>query len=308
LSMAKPKTKDTARHPIGVVTERTGLSTHVLRAWERRYGVVHPARSEGGKRLYSDADVQRLALLTSATRAGRPVASVASLSTEALRRMVAEDAERASRRPTLPGLYRAQAMEAVRDLASDRLERLLRRALLSLGAVTFLEDVVAPLLVDIGAAWHDGRITIAHEHAASATLLQLLGWLVRALEAPGDAPRVAIATPRGEHHAFGAMMAAAAAAHDGWHVTWLGSDLPAAQVAAGAEQGGTRAVALSAAARTNGLDREVRTLRALLPTHLPLMVGGEGAVGLADVRGVTAVRDLSHWRALLRAHATQLPE
>lgn len=295
---------DVARHPIGVVRARTGLSVEVLRAWERRYGVVRPLRSQDGKRLYSDADVERLGLLHRAARAGRSVAALASLSKGELQRMVEEDAERASTRPTLPRSYREQAMGAVRELAPERLESLLRRALLSLGAVTFLEEVVAPLLVEIGDAWHDGRITVAHEHAASATLLQLLGWLTRALEVPGDAPRVVLATPRGEHHAFGAMMAAAAAAHDGWHVTWLGSDLPAAQVVAGAEQDGTRAVALSIAAHAPGIDRELQALRELLPRHVPLLVGGAGAAALVDVPGVTKVRDLKHWRGLLATHYT----
>ncbi len=303
-TMARSKPTDAARHPIGVVRARTGLSVEVLRAWERRYAVVRPIRSENGRRLYSDADVERLGLLHRAARGGRSVAALASLSTGELQRMVAEDAERASTRPTLPGSYREQAMGAVRELAPERLESLLRRALLSLGAVTFLEEVVGPLLVEIGDGWHEGRITVAHEHAASATLQQLLGWLARSLEVPGDAPRVLLATPRGERHAFGAMMAATAAAHDGWHVTWLGSDLPAAEIAAGAEQGGARVVALSAASDAAGLERELGALRALLPQHVPLLVGGAGAATLADVPGVTRVRDLAHWRALLGPHMT----
>jgi methanogenic corrinoid protein MtbC1 len=298
--MARSSARDIPRHPISVVTGRTGLSAHVLRAWERRYRVVHPARSRTGTRLYSDADVQRLSLLRSATRVGRAVASVAGLTTVALRRMVAEDAERASRRPTLPRSYHAAMMDAVRDLAPDRLEQLLRRALLSLGAVTFLEEVVAPVLAGIGEEWHEGRITIVQEHAASAALLQLLGVLVRELEVPGAAPRIVIATPRGERHAFGALMAAAAASHDGWHVTWLGVDLPAAQIAAGARQGSPRAVALSAVAHSSSLAKELRALRLLLPAHVPLLVGGGGAARLAEVEGVTPVRDLAHWRALLR--------
>jgi DNA-binding transcriptional MerR regulator len=163
--MATRKTGDTPRHPIGVVTERTGLSTHVLRAWERRYDAARPARSEGGERLYSDADIERLALIHGATRSGRSVAAMAALPTEALRRLVAEDAERASTRPALPRSYREQAMKAVRALAPDRQEAVLCRALLSLGAMTFLEEVASPLLVEIGDAWRDGRITIAHEHA-----------------------------------------------------------------------------------------------------------------------------------------------
>jgi DNA-binding transcriptional MerR regulator len=291
-----------ARHPIGVVRARTGLSVEVLRAWERRYAVVSPTRTGNGHRLYSDADIERLGLLHRAASSGRSVSALSALSNTDLQRLVDEDAERASSRPTLPGSYRDQAMAAVRDLAPAQLEAILRRALLSLGAFTFLEEVVPPLLVDIGEEWHAGRITVAHEHAASATLLQLLGWLTRSLEVPGEAPRVLLATPRGERHAFGAMMAAAAAAHDGWHVTWLGPDLPAEEIAAGVEHSGAQVVALSAANNVDGLTTELTTLRALLPRHVPLLVGGPGASTVPDVPGVTRVRDLSHWRSLLGPH------
>jgi DNA-binding transcriptional MerR regulator/methylmalonyl-CoA mutase cobalamin-binding subunit len=306
--VVKTNIRDVARHPIGVVTLRTGLSTHLLRAWERRHAVVLPARGDGGRRLYSDAEIERIALLRRAARAGRSVAAVAALSTPELRHLVAEDAERAIARPTLARSYREQAMDAVRALAPERLDSVLGRALLSLGTMTFLAEVMAPLLVVIGNEWHDGRITIAHEHAASGAMARLLGSLSRSLEVPGDAPRTVIATPRGEHHAFGALMAAAAASHDGWHVTWLGSDLPAAQVAAGAEQGGARAVALSTTGCTNDLKRELHTLRALLPPHVPVMVGGAGAARIGGVQGITTVRDLAHWRALLHAHAVQPAE
>ncbi len=306
--MAKAKVNDSPRHPIGVVTERTGLSAHVLRAWERRYEVVRPRRGEGGRRLYSDADVERLALLHSATRSGRSVASVVALQTHQLRAMVAEDAARANVRPTVPGSYREQAMLAVRALAPERLGALLRRALLSLGTVTFLENVVAPLMVAIGSEWHAERITVAQEHAATAAVEQLLGGLIRELEAPGATSHVVMATPRGERHAVGAMMAAATASHDGWHVTWLGADLPAAQIATAAAQGSAHIVALSVATDAVGLRRELRGLRQRIEPHVPLLVGGAGAERLAALQGLTKVRDLAHWRALLRLHASRSPE
>src|SRR6476620_11714298 len=69
-----------ARHPIGVVSERTGLTADVLRVWERRYGVVEPKRSAGGQRIYSDADIERLSLLHRATRGGHGISPVAPLS------------------------------------------------------------------------------------------------------------------------------------------------------------------------------------------------------------------------------------
>ena len=83
--------RTTPRHPIAVVTERTGLSQDLLRVWERRYRAVSPTRGPGGQRLYSDADIERLVLLHAATRAGRSISRVANLANEALSAMVDED-------------------------------------------------------------------------------------------------------------------------------------------------------------------------------------------------------------------------
>src|SRR3954468_352843 len=71
-------------HPIQVVTRRTGVSADVLRVWEKRYAVVTPVRSASGRRLYSDADIERLRLMVQATRTGRTIGQVAALPSAAL--------------------------------------------------------------------------------------------------------------------------------------------------------------------------------------------------------------------------------
>src|SRR5918993_3528690 len=108
------------RHPIRVVAERTGLTPNVLRAWERRYGLVAPGRSEAGQRLYPDADIERIALLAKASHAGRPVGQTAALSLEQLRKLVAEDAEHGAARPTLAAEYRDRAFTAGAELPPAR--------------------------------------------------------------------------------------------------------------------------------------------------------------------------------------------
>jgi methanogenic corrinoid protein MtbC1 len=218
--------------------------------------------------------------------------------------MVAEDAARTSMSQAAPRSSREQAMIAVRALAPERLGVVLRRALLSLGVAAFLEDVVAPLMEEIGSEWHAERITIAQEHAATDAVVQLLGALARELAVP-DAAHVVMATPRGELHIVGAMMAAATASHDGWYVTWLGSDLPAPQIATAAAQGRADVVALSVATDGTGFNHELSALRRKLEPRVPVFVGGAGAGQLAQIDGVTKVRGLAHWRALLRLHAAR---
>src|SRR5688500_16961654 len=134
------------RHPMRVVTRRTGLNADLLRVWEKRYDVVKPARSSGGRRLYSDDDIERLRLLYRATLAGRNIGQVAGLSTQALSRLVLQDAEadaeaeRASDGKRGPAVidpasttdYLGECVLAVERLDAEGLDATIRRAALAL--------------------------------------------------------------------------------------------------------------------------------------------------------------------------------
>lgn len=289
-----------------LVAERTGLSPDVLRAWERRYGVVSPGRSEGGQRLYSDADIERLSLMARAIEGGRSVGQTALLSIEQLRRLVAEDAARGAGRPTPAAEYCELAFASAAALAPEQLHTVLRSAVLSLGTAAFLEDVAAPLLRRIGDAWQAGEIGIVEEHAASAVVRGLLGWLVESLEIPPGAPRAVVACPARERHELGALLATSAAAHAGWRVTYLGPDLPATEIAAaaGRHQATVAGVSIVAPQDRGATKAELRQLRQELPPPVALVAGGSGVQSLGDLGdGITVVRDLAQWRTLLRLHA-----
>jgi DNA-binding transcriptional MerR regulator len=295
-------------HPLRVVTDRTGLSADVLRAWERRHSVVVPRRSAGGQRRYSDADIERLSLLSKAIRGGRSVGQLAALPDEALRRLVAEDAAATPGRSGGVGPHLAAATEAVRELDPERLAAALRRALLALGAPGFLDEVVVPLLDEVGQEWHRGTVTIAQEHAASMVVQQLLTRLIGELEDPAGGPVLLLATLSHEHHALGALMAGAMAALDGWRVIWLGVDVPAEQVAAAAIQHRARAVGVSVVNAGSAAAGGLAALRSALPERTALIVGGAGgAVAARGIPGAAAVGDLAGWRTRLRVEAPPRP-
>ncbi len=282
-----------ARHPIRVVSERTGLTPDLLRAWESRYSVVTPQRTEGGHRLYSDADIERLVLLSKVTSAGRSIGHVAALSTPELAEMAREDDEArarahpAARESTPEEAARAftqDAIEAVRRLDPDRLDRVLRRAALTLGTVSFLQSVAAPFLQMVGNLWHDGTLRPAHEHLASVGMRRVLDWLIGSTARGNGRPRVVIGTPAGEHHEMGALLAAAAAESAGWEAIYLGPNLPADEIAQASVWTGARAVALSAVftPEQESLEAEIRDIRERLPPSVTLMLGGRGSRGLED--------------------------
>ena len=270
-----------------MVAERTGLSRDVLRVWERRYAAVRPMRTSGGQRLYSNEHIDRFRLLAAATRHGRNISLVAGLATDALRRLVNEDdAERPASAsesgPTHQDLADA-ALTHTRALDGSALDRELRRTIARHGIPVFLQDVVPTLMHRVGEEWAAGRLSIAHEHLASAALLAIISEAMRSVPEVSGAPRLLVATPSSERHAVGAALAAAAAALDGWTIIYLGVDVPAADIVAAASASGASAVALSVV-HTDDPDfviRELRAVRSSLDPGVPLIVGGAAAIRMA---------------------------
>jgi DNA-binding transcriptional MerR regulator/methylmalonyl-CoA mutase cobalamin-binding subunit len=276
------------RHPIQVVVRRTGLTADVLRAWERRYNVVEPGRSEGGRRLYSDDDVERLRLLRRATRGGRRISNVSTLSLESLAALVQEDEREEVKGGPEEGeaavasteIHLKACLAAVERLDGRELEGAIGRALVLLGAPLFMDRVAAPLLEEVGDRWRRGEVKPAHEHLVSAILQRVLGRVIESSEPPGTAPGIVVTTPAGQTHEFGALFAAATAASEGWRVTYLGPNLPADDIATAVRSTGADALALSVVLEEEEPDlaSELRELRLKLPPTVPILLGG-AAVG-----------------------------
>lgn len=293
--------------PMRLVAERTGLSPDVLRAWERRYGVVQPGRSPGGQRWYSEADVSRLRLLARAVTAGRSISTVAHLSSEALAEIVrAEEASvivRGTPHALVAQPFLAEALGAVEALDGAALEATLRTATLRLNVDELLDGVIAPLARTVGDHWHSGRMSPAHEHLATAVIRRLLGWITEQYAPATDAPALVVTTPVGQLHEIGAALAAATAAASGWRVVYLGPNLPAVAIDLALRTTGAAAVALSIVFPDNDptIDEELLALRAALPDGTRIVVGGSAAPAYRptlQVIGATTVHDLPslrHW-------------
>ena len=152
---------------IGELSRRTGVSVDLLRAWEKRYGLLEPSRSGGGFRLYSDADVGRIESMQHHLGAG----------------LAAAEAARRTLSPALPERS-AGVVEPAKDELAAALSRfddaaahaVLDRLLATLGVDAVLAQVVLPYLRELGEAWERGEASIAQEHFASALIRgRLLG-------------------------------------------------------------------------------------------------------------------------------------
>lgn len=288
------------------VSRRTGLSSHVLRIWEKRYGAVRPERTDTNRRRYSEKEVVRLECLALLTQAGHRISEIASLPLGQLEEMrAAEWAWTPAVPPAAPGLAGTGApvwieagMTAVRDSDPAKLEAVFDAAGIALGYSGLLEQVVVPLIQRAGEEWQEGRITVAQEHAASSMIRDYLARSVRAFSPSGFAPQLLVATPLGQIHELGAVISAALARKMGWNVNYLGACLPATDIAGAAIKAKARAVALSIVYPPDdpGLPSQLAELRRLLPDGTELIVGGLAAPGYAETLREIGARTLGDFR------------
>jgi methanogenic corrinoid protein MtbC1 len=278
---------------IRTVAQLTGLSAHVIRAWERRYGAVKPARTDGNQRTYSEGDVGRLRLLARAVEGGHAIGRVAALPDARLEQLVSAGSEPAHTGREVNEFVK-EALDAVWRLNPIELEEVMRRAAEALGHTAAIENVIVPLMDAIGRAWHQGKMRIMHEHMASAVLRSFLGAVLRAYETADSSPSVVVATPSGQAHELGALACAVTAASVGLQVTYLGADVPADEIIAAAGHTESRAVILSVVFPRNMARAREECLRTQkgLPQGVRLILGGASASALGTENVVRTMEDL----------------
>ena len=204
---------------IGELSRRHGVSPDLLRAWERRYGLLVPQRSPGGFRLYTPEDEARVRAMRRGLAQGLSASVAARM---ALREPAPPDG---------PGLVEAlaalraelgEALETFRDVDA---QAVLDRLLATFSVTTALRDVVLPYLRDVGDRWEARQLSVAQEHFASGIIRGRLLGLARGWDT-GVGPRALLACPPDEHHDLGLVCFGLALREHGWRITHLGTDTP----------------------------------------------------------------------------------
>lgn len=311
--------RDEHKHGIKTVAIQTGLTQFTIRAWERRYNVVTPLRTETNRRLYSDADISRLTLLRLATAAGHSIGQVAYLPIEGLLELIGTEvptaqsaaiAKEVVSQETSVRFYIASCLAAVKQFEAHALESVLFAASVAFSQPVFLEKLIAPLMWEIGEQWRAGALRIAHEHLATAVVRTLLGNMCQGFDISAAMPNLVIATPPGQLHEIGALIAGTTAAAEGWQVTYLGPNLPVAEIIGCAVQNSAKAVGLSITYPTDDahLANALRKLRRGVQEHVALFVGGAGANAydpVINAIGAVRINDMPTFRTELEALRTQ---
>ena len=206
---------------IGELARRAGIPAATLRAWERRYGIVDPQRTEAGYRLYSPEDERRLRAMVGLIERGLAPAEAA--------RQVLGEAAAAGRRPDVPATdieaLRADLLESVRGFDEGAAHAVLDRGVAAYGSDNVIHELVLPVLRRTGELWADGSMSVAQEHFGSKLIHGRLLALGRGWGS-GLGPLLLLACGPGEGHDLALTAFALTARERGFRIAMLGADTP----------------------------------------------------------------------------------
>jgi MerR family transcriptional regulator, light-induced transcriptional regulator len=278
--------------------------------WERRYGFPKPERNESQVRVYTDADIERLALISRALKVGYRSGEVIRRNSEELRALLdtSAGAEVAhdQRTPTIDSLLSLLLEDDPAGLNDG-----LRQSVALLGPKQFLTAVAAPLIEHVGMAWAAGRLQVRHEHLLSQVLSSKLHSLLSAYGNHSIAPVVLLGTLPDEQHGLGLDMVALYLALAGATPRVLGVNTPPDQLAAAAValSADVVGISISEASDLALSDVHLRRLASSLPSRLEIWVGGKNARKLSSriprIRHVVTWQDLDESVARVRGASRQ---
>ena len=298
--------------PIRYVAQQTGLSTHVIRVWEKRYQAVVPKRTESNRRMFCGNDIERLKMLKTAVRIGHSISQVAGLSTEDLMGLVkldmldnASQVSAARESASLNAAYfYDRSLSTVLNFDAKGLESVLDRAAVHLSKLELIKAVIEPLCENIGELWEHGELKVINEHMTTTVIQSFLWNLLRSAEVSETSPKIVIATPAGHQHELGALAIALIACEYNWQSLYFGPSLPAEEIAAAVAYADARAVALSITyyEDSHQLNLEIKKLRRYLGDDITIFIGGRGASPLVDFFNtpeLQILKDIDSFRAAL---------
>jgi methanogenic corrinoid protein MtbC1 len=249
---------------IAALARRTGIPAHTLRKWEQRYGVLSPARTAGGQRRYSELDIARVTWLRDRLADGYRIGTAAAL--------LAETDVPPARSI---GDIRTALLAAVERVDVEGTDRILDQAFALHPLLEVADDVLGPVMTEVGTRWEAGTLTVAQEHMVSAAVR---GRIIRLLadRRPAVRGRAVLGCAPGERHELGLLVLGALLAADGWSVVYLGAETPVTDALAIAAQVSADVLCLSVT-----LAQSVAALAQELPVTRPagpdVVIGGPPA-------------------------------
>lgn len=257
-------------------SEMLGVNVTTLRAWERRYGIGAPQRTDAGYRLYDDEALRALSTMHALVQDGMAPRQAA----EVTRRRLDGDAQVGTTAPvadTTAGEATERLLLAAERLDVAAVARLLDQRFARASPESVVDEWLMPALRELGLAWASGRVTVAGEHMVAHAVVRKLSAAYEAAGAEGIGPRVVIGLPPKNRHEIGLLGFAVAARRAGLSTTYVGADLPIGDWLAAVEARRPVAVVL-AASMTRDLGHLTSVVEALADAHPDLVVAVGGGL------------------------------
>lgn len=240
-----------SRHLIQVVGRRTGISSDVIRAWERRYKAVVSQRTETNRRLYTDNDIEKLTLLKRAINAGRRIGDIAQLSYDELFELVMGDESNTAKsyqRPSTGTVMELfdEALNGIHEMNSHKVDIALANAVAMLSTTDFLLEFLKPLHTYINDECKRGTLRYIQEKFAKISIRTCLANLyTRFRSSKEEGPKLIIGSLTSEYENLDSLMHIIVAQNIGWNVTYVGNGIPHDELSHMAEKIGARTMVIA---------------------------------------------------------------
>ncbi|MCY1017010.1 MerR family transcriptional regulator [Pyxidicoccus sp. MSG2] len=285
---------------IHIAAELSGVRVELIRAWERRYGVLQPRRTPAGYRVYTDRDVALLRRLKKLTDEGVAISEAAKLLPQLRAELGAEaPAVTGDVQGTRVDAWLEAALAAAEAYDQARVSAVMDEVLAALPPLRAFDDVLAPLQREVGERWHAGQLSVAQEHLVTQVVRARVVSLLHAAPNVGRKHAVLACFPD-EEHELGLLGVALRLRHSGVRVTLLGQRMPAVDLGRAVAELRPDFVGLSAV-NNKGAEVFQDTLSRLveaLPPGVPLWLGGPAAQAWPEVSlrlGVHVFSDEEDW-------------
>ena len=282
---------------IGELSKRTGISTHTLRMWEKRYETPQAIRLPSGHRRYLPEEVERLQVVAKALKLGFRASKVVGGTQEELNSLLGLEDKASPRVPSsIPiddSVHLDRWIDWIAKYDEENFEMEMHRQWGQRGPLEFVIHLAAPLVTRIGKEWQDGNLSVAHEHFATGILNNFLASRWRKQNNHKVWPTVVLTTLSGESHLLGLQMCATVLSVTDWKIVSLGLDVPEEEIIATVKRCESPLLCVSVS-EWYGVSKAkpiLWRLRKQLGKRTEIIVGGGGAPTNLD--GIEVIKDFS---------------
>jgi len=304
----EPDSSTEKLYTIGTVSKLTGVGAITLRAWERRYELIHPVRKESGHRLYTRKHIDQINRINALTDQGMRISQI---SLDMLESASAGN-DRDAALESLWGAYLDNMISAIIAFDEARLEEIYNEVLSLYPIELATRKLLKPLLVELGLRWTTATGSIAEEHFFAFYLRNKLGARFHHRSRSDAGPRVLLAGLPGEYHEIALLLFALSANEQGFRLLTLGANMPLEELAFVASRTKCDAIVLSGAIEPTAgtLTRDLPSLVGAV--DIPVFVGGPASVFACDAINKTGAealgQDMEHGLRRLKERLFQAPQ